>query len=199
MHAMDSMTTITPSPIRKRKARRVTAGFSLVEIMIGATLSALILAGTMSTFLFLGRSGANIQNYSDMESQARKALEIFAEDARQASAITWTSDTQITLTVNSANVVYAYSSANRTFSRVDATSNRVLISGITSGTFLFRGYNLSGVLLPVTSAAELAAAGTNTKQLQISLQASRTNQTVVAATNTVLSARFILRNKIVTA
>ena len=45
--------------------------------------------------------------------------------------------------------------------------------------------------------AELAAAGTNTKQLQISLQASRTNQTVVAATNTVLSARFILRNKIV--
>ena len=48
-------------------------------------------------------------------------------------------------------------------------------------------------------AAELAAAGTNTKQLQISLQASRTNQTVVAATNTVLSARFILRNKIVTA
>ncbi|WP_414663210.1 PilW family protein [Horticoccus sp. 23ND18S-11] len=193
------MITTTPSHIRKRSTRSATAGFSLVEIMIGATLSALILAGTMSTFLFLGRSGANIQNYSDMESQARKALEIFAEDARQASAITWTSDTQITLTVNSANVVYTYSNANRTFSRVDATSNRVLISGITSGTFLFRGYNLSGVLLPVTTAAELAAAGTNTKQLQISLQASRTNQTVVAATNTVLSARFILRNKIVTA
>ena len=193
------MTIITPSRTRNGGRRSRIAGFSLVEIMIGATLSSFILAGTLSTFLFLGRSGANIQNYSDMESQARKALEIFAEDARQASAITWTSNVQVSLTVNAALVVYSYSNANGTFSRSDGSGTRTLISGITFGTFTFRGYNLSGTELPLTSAAELAAAGTNTKQLQISLQDSRTNQTVVAATNTVLSARFILRNKIVAA
>ena len=44
--------------------------------MIGAALSSFILAGVLSTFLFLGRSGANIQNYNDMESQARSALEL---------------------------------------------------------------------------------------------------------------------------
>ena len=51
----------------------------------------------------------------------------------------------------------------------------------------------------VTTVAERSTASSSTKQLQISLEASRSNTTVVAATNTVLSARFILRNKIVTA
>lgn len=193
------MITITPSRTLEQRARKGRSGFTLVEIMIGAALSAFILAGTVSTFLFLGRSGANIQNYGDMESQARKALELFAEDVRQASAIVWNSSSQVTLTVNSANVVYSYSSVNATFSRVDASSNRAIITGITPSTFTFRAYNLAGTELPLTTAAELTAAGTNTKQLQISLESTRTNQTVVAATNAVLSARFILRNKIVTA
>ena len=95
--------------------------------------------------------------------------------------------------------MYYYNSLTGNFGRVDATSNRVLISGITAGTFKFRSYNVAGTELQLTTPAELAAAGTSTKQLQISLEASRTNQTVVAATNTVLSARFILRNKVVTA
>lgn len=196
---MAYMITIIRSRTRNRKIRGRLAGMTLVEIMVGAALSAFILAGTVSTFLFLGRSGANIQNYSDMESQARRALELFAEDVRQASAIVWNSRYQVTLTVNSANVVYSYSSTEATFSRVDASSNRVIITGITPSTFTFRAYNLSGTELPLTNSTELSAAGTNTKQLQISLESTRSNQTVVAATNAVLSARFILRNKIVTA
>lgn len=167
--------------------------------MVGAALSTIVLAGTLSTFLFLGRSGANIQNYTDMESQARKSLEVFAEDVRQASAITWNSSVNVTLVVNSANVTYAYTSATGSFARTDASGTRTLITGITAGTFLFRSYNVAGAELPLATAANLTAAGSSTKQLQISLEASRTNRTVVAATNTVLSARFILRNKIVTA
>jgi prepilin-type N-terminal cleavage/methylation domain-containing protein len=193
------MTITTPSHIRNRKSRRGAAGFSLVEVMVSTVLAGIVLAGILTVFLFLGRSGANIRNYSDMESQARKGLELFAEDVRQASAIVWTSNTHVTLTVNSASVAYVYSSGARTFSRVDAGSNRVLVSGITPGTFTFRSFNVVGAELPLVTAADLTAAGSSTKQLQISLEASRTNQTVVAATNTVLSARFILRNKIVTA
>jgi Tfp pilus assembly protein PilW len=167
--------------------------------MIAAGLAAFILAAVISSFLFLVRSGTNIQNYSDMESQARKALEIFAEDVRQASAIVWTSNVNVTLTINSSWVNYAYSSTNRTFVRTDPSGARTLITGITANTFVFRAYTVAGAELALATAANLTAAGVNTKQLQISLEASRTNQTVVAATNTVLSARFILRNKIVTA
>jgi Tfp pilus assembly protein PilW len=186
-------------------------GFTIVEMMVGASLGAFIMAGVLSTFLFLGRSGANVQNYSDMESQARKALETFAEDVRQANAIVWNSEVSVTLTVNAANVVYEYVSAAAAtsarpsgFYRTAAGSDRRLISGIKlnsdgTTTFTFRAFNIAGTELGVSTAALRTAAGSSTKQLQISLECQRTNTTVVAVTNTVLSARFILRNKIVTA
>lgn len=180
---------------RATVARR---GFTLVEVMISAGLGTFLLAGVLSTFLFLGRSGANFQNYSDMEAQARKALEIFAEDVRQAGTITWNSNVSITLTVNTLAVVYEYDSSTATFYRRTAGGTQSLITGITSGSFTFTAFNVNGTSLPLTTSGELTAASSSTKQLQISLEASRTSTTVVAATNTVLSARFILRNKVVT-
>jgi|CXWL01.1.fsa_nt_gi Tfp pilus assembly protein PilW len=218
MPKTDFMTTTTPSPSHNRTTGLVApktrglgglvspkptlrvgeGGFTLVELMIGASLGAFLLAAVLSTFLFLGRSGANIQNYNDMEAQARKALELFAEDTRQASGVTWGADSNsLTLTVNGNPVVYQYNPTARRFARRDGTSTQVLVTGIT--TFAFSAYNITGTSLPLSSTAELTAANGTTKQLQISLEASRTSTTVVAATNTVLSARFVLRNKKVTA
>lgn len=196
---MDFMTTITPSPTRKPAAARRHGAFTLVEVMVGATLSSFILAGVLSTFLFMGRSGANLRNYSDMEAQSRKALEMFAEDVRQASAITWTSSTQLTINVNTVAITYGYDSATAVFARAIGGTTTNLITGVTAGTFSFKSYNVAGTEMPLATAANLTAAGSSTKQLQISLEASRNTQTVTSSTNLVLSARYILRNKIVTA
>lgn len=171
-------------------------GFTLVEVLIGASLSGFILAGVLSTFLFLGRSGANIQNYNDMESQARRCLEQFAQDTRQASTITWNSANSVTLLVDSVAVTYTYAS-NR-FVRISGGATRTMLTGITS--FSFKAYTITGAEVPaIGTTTPLTSAGQVTKQLQISLQASRRSETVSTATNTVLSARFILRNKRVTA
>jgi Tfp pilus assembly protein PilW len=183
-----------------RSAATRRGGFTLVELMIGATLSSFVLLAILTTFLFMGRSGANLRNYSDMESQARRSLEIFAEDARQASAISWTSDVSVLLTVNSTGIRYSYDSSTRLFSRqVGTATAQVLISGVRAGTFAFKAYNVAGSEMALVSAANLTAASSSTKQIQISLEASRTTTTVTSATNLVLSARYILRNKIVTA
>ena len=177
--------------------RRRAAGFTLVELMIGAALSSFILAGVLSTFLFLGRSGANVQNYNDMEAQSRKCLELFAEDVRQANAITWASSTSITLAVNSTSVTYAYDGAAKQFVRTDAVGSRTLLTGLNS--FAFKAYTITGTeIIDFSSASALANAGSSTKQLQLVLASMRSHTTVVNATNTVLSARFILRNKRVT-
>ncbi len=50
---------MTTSTIRSERRLR---GFTLVEVMIAATLGTFVLAGVLSTFLMLGRSGANVAN-----------------------------------------------------------------------------------------------------------------------------------------
>jgi prepilin-type N-terminal cleavage/methylation domain-containing protein len=80
------MIITTPSPIRDRRRNRSSAGFSLIEVMVSTLLAGIVLAGVMTVFLFLGRSGANVRNYSDMEAQARKGLELFALELRMASS-----------------------------------------------------------------------------------------------------------------
>lgn len=187
------MTTTTPSPTRRPEARAAARGFTLVEVLISAGLAGFILTGVLSVFLFLGRSGANVQNYNDMEAQARRALEFFAQDVRQASSITWNDTNTVTLVVDSAPVIYTYASAAKIFYRRTSTGTTALVSGITA--FEFKGFNINGTEL---SLVDLAAAGRSTKQLQVSLSAARTSRTAATATNTVLSARFILRNKRVT-
>jgi hypothetical protein len=170
--------------------------------MIGAALSSFILAGVLTAFLFLGRSGANIQNYSEMETQARRALEQFAQDTRQASAITWLSTESVELLVDGNRVTYTYAAGRFTRTLVVATTpptttTLTILSGISS--FSFKAYSITGDSINgIGTTTSLASASKSTKQLQISLQASRSSKTVSTATNTVLSARFILRNKRVT-
>ena len=168
--------------------------------MVGATLASLVLTGVTSTFLFLGRSAANISNYSEMETEARNGLEYFAQDTRQASDLQWDSASSVTLTVNGSLVTYSYSSANATFSRADSSSTRVLVEGVSE--FAFSGYMITGATVntaDLSTAAKRDAASDVTKQLQVYLKAPRSSVTVTTATNTVLSARYILRNKRVTA
>ncbi len=188
-------TTLSHVPEAKRQSRR---GFTLVEMMVAAGISAMVLTGIMTTFLFLGRTGARFQNYNDMEAQTRRTLELFAQDVRQASTITWNSEDSVTFTVNGLTVTYTNTSNNFT-RQIGAGTVGNMISGLTANSFNFRAFNLDGTELPLTTAALRTAANTSTKQVQISMQAERSQQTLATATNTVLSARYILRNIIVTA
>ncbi|MEX2044898.1 MAG: prepilin-type N-terminal cleavage/methylation domain-containing protein [Opitutus sp.] len=191
------MTTTTPSPSSRRPRLRL-GGFTLVEVMVSAALSSFVLAGVLSTFLFLGRSGANMNNYNDMEAQARKALEFFAEDTRQASAVVWTSATSLTLVVNAVNITYAYDSGSAIFTRATGGTTTNLLTGIT--TFSFLAYTITGAsITDFSTATARTTANSTTKQVQVSLSAARSSSTVTSATNIVLSARYVLRNKRVTA
>lgn len=196
------MTTTTIPTDRGRTARR-GAGFTLVEIMIGATLSTFILAGVLSSFLMLGRSGMNLQNYVDSEAQVRKGLESFSEDVRMASNVTWNSSTSITLTFPSGTGKYSTDGYKVTYYAVlvsnhpeqsyfyrrpgDTSSTATVttyISGLSS--FIFTRYNrLDGA----------AANNAETKRLQITMNVRKTGQTLVDANTTLVSASFTLRNK----
>lgn len=168
--------------------------------MVSATLGTMILAAVLSMFIFLARSSANIINYAEMEAQARNGLEHFAQDTRQSSDVTWNSANSITLTIGATTVTYAFNSGSGELSRSTGGTTEVLLSGIT--TFTYSGYKITGAsvdLSDLSTAAKRASAGGVTKQIQIYIEAARNSTTVARATNTVLSARYILRNKRVTA
>ena len=191
-------------PINPSVASRRRRGFTLVEVMIGATISVFVLSGVLASFLMMGRNGYNAANYSMMEAEARRALETFSEEARMAKNITWNSSTSITLKVvqssGSYDVTYAYDSATsgataqcfyRKLGGASSTSTAsILVRNVTD--FAFRRYKV------VNGVDYTAANDLETKQIQITLRSMRTGMTTVAATNAVLSARVVLRNKVVT-
>ena len=192
------MTTST-TPDARGHARRA---FTLVEMMIGATIASFVLAGVLSSFLMLGRSGTLLVNYTTMDRQARRALEDFAQDVRMATNVTWNSAYSVTLTVpdnytSTGNLVtYAWdttagSATYHCFYRWpgnDATTSRPpktsYVNNVTS--FSFSRYDRLNVATTTDAA---------TKRIQIAMTITTTGQTVVSATDSLVSASFILRNK----
>lgn len=183
--------------------------------MIGASLGSMVLAGILSTFLMLARSGISAVNYTTMDTQARRALEEFGQDIRMAGNVNWNTAASgdpcysVTLTVpnnytsTSNQVTYTWDNTSSTspsyhcFYRVPGTSTAtspktIYVRNVTS--LLFTRFNRTN-----------ASATTNasTKRIQISMTVTTTaqpllaanNQQVVAATDQLVSASFILRNK----
>lgn len=189
------MTTSTPSA-RLSRAR----GFTLVEVLIAATLSTFVLAAVLSSFLFLSRTGFRASAYSEMEAEMRRGLETISRDIRKASDVRWNSSQSITLTVQGAPVTYAYdgdaaSATYRSFYRVPgeagSTQPRTVLIRSLEPDFTFRRYK---VVQPEVS-DNTATNDAETKQLQVVLRASRTNIATAGASNSVVSSRYVLRNK----
>ncbi len=195
---------ISIPPINPRNPAWV-AGFTMAELMVAASLATMVLAGVMSAFLFIGRTSYSAGNYSEMEAQTRLGLDVFANDARMAGGIQWNSNQSITLSLPTAGnastlVTYAYdSSANgptaRCFYRqvgntVSTLPRRVLVRNVTSG-FSFQRFKLA----QNGNTDGVAANDLETKLIQLNLRATRSGVTTVAAYQTTLSARYVLRNK----
>ncbi len=197
------MTISTP----RTKSRRQPGcdGFTLAEVMITASLSAFVLAGVLSAFLMVGRTSYNATSYSELSHETGNALDVFAQDTRQASDVHWNSAQSITLTLPTSTnattqVTYACDSTSGSstfgcFYRLpgDASSTatrRVLVHNVSSG-FTFQRYKLeqAGV------SNNTAASDLETKQISLTFRSSRTGATTVAANHTAVSASYILRNK----
>ena len=199
---MDSTTITTPS--RRNRAR--SRGFTLVEVLIASALASVVMAAVLTSVIMISRSGYLLNNYIDMENQARTALETIALDARVSQDVAWirANDTSpligITLTDPAGvSIRYDYNSSAGTLSRTTNGATRVLITGIQSLTFSAYKYaDATGILIVDPSTTTLTALNGVTKMLQISLSSIRTRTTLADATNNVVSARYVLRNKIQT-
>ena len=178
------------------------AAFTLVELLVAVTLSAVVLLGVLTTTVQLMRTGLSITHYSEMESQVRVGLETLGHDLRSASAITWNNASDLTLTVpqsdgSTAQVTYAWTGASQSLVRVPganstATAGRLtLITGIPSQAggapgLTFTRYDTAG---------NPTASDTATKEIRVTLTVVRRAAIGPAATEIGVSETFVLRNK----
>ena len=171
---------------------RRRGGFTLVEVLVAAALSVVVLAAVFGALIFLTRSGLRIGHYNDMESQSRRVVQQFSQDVRQAENASWANANTLTLTVAGVPVTYAYDAAERTLSRAEAGGAPVALAGGIAE-FSFRAFQVTGVELPLASSP--GAAGASAKMIQINLNFSRGNASEGSATGQLISARSVMRNK----
>jgi len=89
------MTPLRPS----RRHRRNTAGFTLPEMMIGMTIGSMLLAGVLTTYIYLMKGFQAVANYREIHAGGRKAVDIFAKDVRAVSAITTFNSGSLTVSI----------------------------------------------------------------------------------------------------
>lgn len=76
-----------------RVSFKSSKGFTLVELLIGATLSAMVMAGVLSSYIFMGRQLARLANQQTLETEGRRTLAYLNQDVRMASGVSVTPQT----------------------------------------------------------------------------------------------------------
>ncbi len=162
--------------------------------MIACSVSSVLLAAVLATFLYVGRSSAGLTVYTEMEMQARQSLLQFGLDTRQASNAVWVDANTLRLTGEYGSVTYGYNPTTGRLTRTIGGATKVLASNIK--TFAFHAYTIDGSELPLAS--DPTTIGVATKMVQMRLVLSRAPAGAPKATEAVVSARYVLRNKPVT-
>lgn len=167
-----------------------TRGFSLVELLISLTLVMLLTLALLTSYLFIARGDRSLQNYGEMNAQARKMLELLGQDLRAATEVTNFSVSTLSLTIpaNPAatateDVTWEYNNVDRTVTREDANGVKTLAQDVETFSFYYANGNNNAT----TSLVEV-------KQVQLSLRMLR----LVALSVTseyVISAQFTMRAK----
>ncbi|MBI5689663.1 MAG: hypothetical protein HZC55_06155 [Verrucomicrobia bacterium] len=187
---------------RRRRPTDGLAGFSLTELIVGASLSGFVLAGVLAAFLLLGRSGVRAANYSASDTEVRRALEIFTRDVRMASDLLSQGGTVVTFTLPAPNafsglpapdtnkVTYGFDGTRGTFYRLpggaaSTATRHSLVRGVTAVAFS----RFNRLDHPASSDAE-------TKRLQVALNVRLSQGATAASSTPLVTASSILRNKV---
>ncbi len=210
--------TIGPAQPRVRFRPAGAGGFTLVELMVGATLSAALMIAVISSYIYLGRGLARLANQQTLGTEARRTLGYFTQDVQSASGLTDTgnlSASRVSLVVpaigGTNTVTYYYNSTSSDAAvtingtSVNMTANaltRCVYNGSTvTSQLLLRNITSSGLTLKYYDASGNAyssyinyLSGIKQLALQFSTQAGNSTNGTQTLVYQVASSRLALRN-----
>lgn len=169
-----------------------TRGFTLVEVMIAAGISSLLMLVLASFTSFGAHSCAALANYSDLETQSRLALDRMTQQIRQARGLISFSSTNLVLKAADGTALeFTYDPVKKTLSRVQGGTSTVLLQGCDYFNFnLFQRNPVQGTY----DAYPMATPGT-CKLIQLTWVCSRTLLGARINTESVQSAKIVIRKR----
>ena len=201
------------------RGAKASRAFTLVELLVGATLSAAIMAAVLSSYIYLGRSMTRLTNQQSLETEARRTLAYFTQDVQSASGLTDTANlgaTRVSLTVPASTgtntITYYYNNtATDVPVTISGTSVNMQANALTrcvyNGTaitsqLLLRNITASGLALKYYDGSGREYASYTNYLLgikQLALQFSTQTGTAGNGTRTLVyqgsSSRLVMRNK----
>jgi prepilin-type N-terminal cleavage/methylation domain-containing protein len=179
-------------------------GFTLVELLIGATLSAALMAAVLSTFVFLGRNLTRLANYHSLEAKSREALTYLTQDLALAQAVksgTAPTATTVTLVLPSGEVTYTYDTAALKLRRqatFGANRDFSLLTNdfCTCTAFAFDYYTTSGGA-PTSQITTATNVPYSIKQIQVrfAVETPAGYSSLTHETYSAVSSRYLVRNR----
>ena len=115
----------------RRVNNRAKAGYSLVEMMVAASIGLLFLAVMAMLYGFSIRSFSAMANYTDFGRRSRYASDILSKDIRCALYVVSATNNQIVLSApDGVNIAYTYSPIRRTVMRAKGSDSQILLKNV---------------------------------------------------------------------
>lgn len=184
--------------------RTRSRAFTLVEVMIGSTLAAMVMAAMLSSFVFIGRNLSRLTSHQALETEARKALTYLRRDFGLAQTIksgTTPTSATVTLVLPTGDVTYTYDSGTKRLRRqatFGTSQDLYLLQNSRSqcATFAFAYYTTSDAA-PTDQVTPSSLVPYSIKQIEVSfVLESPSSWTAETRTRYELaSSRFLIRNR----
>lgn len=167
-------------------------GFTLIEVMVAAGISSLLLLVLASFSLYAGRSCASLSNYAELETQSRLALDRMSQQVRQAHGVTACTATNLVLRdADGSALEFVYDPTAETLTRIKNGVSSVLLEGCVLLRFdLFQRNPIKG-----TYDAYPAASPATCKLVQVTWVCTRSLLGAKLNSESVQSAKIVIRKE----
>lgn len=185
------------SPIHESPARRASAGWTLLELMISTVIGVMMLGCVAAAFIFMNRNLSATANYEELDRQSRNAIDIMTRDIRQAGALTNFSTSSLSFTNQDGTLLrYTWDTTNYVTYTNASTNNGgpyggTLLKGCKYLNFsIFQRTPSNATTMDFWPATNAASA----KVILINLICSSTNYGSLTNSESVQTAKVVLRN-----
>jgi type II secretory pathway component PulJ len=110
--------------------RKLRAGLTLIELIVGVALGTLVLTAVASIYLFSLTSYASMANYADLNAKNRMASDTISRDIRSASSVAGMTASQLVLRLPKSDVTYTYDPDEATLTRSQFGESRTLLENV---------------------------------------------------------------------